>query len=152
VELDSTTPRNALEEGTTRAAALRRVVIALDRQIQAEMRSFAADQARQAVAVEEAGAAADEAAAQLEAARRQSDDLAKLRAAGIAAAAAAQEAKASLARVTTLHPYYSSIDPNLHTYALVKLTDDTVTDVEKIRRHPGGRRIQTVEVYSRGHI
>ena len=107
VELDSTTPRNALEEGATRVAALRRDVVALERQLQAEMRAFEADRARQAVAIQEAGAATEEAAAQLEAARRQSDDLAKLRAAGIAAdasaAAAAQEAKARLARMTTLN-------------------------------------------------
>ena len=106
VELDSTTPRNALEEGTTRLAALRRDVAALNRQVQAEMRAFEADRARQAVAIQEAGAAVDEATAHLESARRQSDDLAKLRAAGIApeanASAAAQDAKAKFARVTTL--------------------------------------------------
>jgi len=106
VELDSTTPRNALEEGTTRLAALRRDVAALDRQVQAEMRAFEADRARQAVAIQEAGAAVDEATAHLESARRQSDDLAKLRAAGIApeatASAAAQDTKANVARVTTL--------------------------------------------------
>jgi membrane fusion protein (multidrug efflux system) len=106
IELDSTTPRNALEEGITRVAALQRDVTALDRQVQAEMRTFEADRARQAVSIAEAGAAADEAVAQLESARRQSDDLAKLRAAGIAAdanaSAAAQEAKARLAHVTTL--------------------------------------------------
>ena len=106
VELDSTTPRNALEEGTARLAALGRDAAALDRQVQAEMRAFEADRARQAVAVQEAGAAADEATAYLEAAQRQSDDLAKLRAAGLVAdataSAAAQEAKAKFARVTTL--------------------------------------------------
>ena len=75
VELDSTTPQNALEEGTTRLAALRRDVLALNRQIEAETRAFEADRARQAVAIQEAGAAADEATAYLEAARRQSDDL-----------------------------------------------------------------------------
>jgi membrane fusion protein (multidrug efflux system) len=106
IELDSTTPRNALAEGTTRVAALQRDVAALDRQVQAEVRAFEADRARQSVAIAEAGAAADEATAQLDAARRQSDDLAKLRAAGIAAdanaAAAAQETKARLAHVATL--------------------------------------------------
>ena len=52
VELDSTTPRNALEEGTTRLAALRQDVAALNRQIEAEMRAFEADRARQAVAIQ----------------------------------------------------------------------------------------------------
>jgi membrane fusion protein (multidrug efflux system) len=106
VELDSTRPQNALAEGTTRLAALRQDITALNRQVQAEMRAFEADRARQAVAIQEAGAAADEATAYLEAARRQSDDLAKLRAAGLVAdataAAAAQETKAKSARVTTL--------------------------------------------------
>ena len=106
VELDSTTPQNALEEGRTRLAALRRDIAALDRQVHAETRAFEADRARQAVAIQEAGAAADEATAYLEAARRQSDDLSRLRAAGIVAdataSAAAQETKAKLARVTTL--------------------------------------------------
>jgi len=106
VELDSTAPRNALVEGTTRLAALRQDVAALNRQIVAEMRALEADQARQAVAIQEAGAAADEATAHLEAARRQSDDLAKLRAAGLVAdatsSAALQDAKAKSARVATL--------------------------------------------------
>ena len=106
VELDSTAPRNALIEGTTRLAALRQDVAALNRQILAEVRAFEADQARQAVAIQEAGAAADEATAYLESARRQSDDLAKLRAAGLVAdatsSAALQDAKAKSARVATL--------------------------------------------------
>jgi membrane fusion protein, adhesin transport system len=106
VELDSAAPRNALDEGTARVDALRQDVAALDRQIEAAGRAVDADRARQQLAIREAAAAADEGAAQLELARRQSSDLAKLRAAGLVAdataVAAAQEAKARLARFNTL--------------------------------------------------
>ena len=106
LELDSAAPRNALDEGLARVDALRQDVAALDRQIEAAGRALDADRARQQIAIREAAAAADEAAAQLEAARRQSSDLAKLRAAGLvpdaSAVAAAQEAKGRLARFNTL--------------------------------------------------
>jgi membrane fusion protein (multidrug efflux system) len=106
VELDSAAPRNAFDEGTARVDALREDVAALDRQIAAARRAIDADRARQQLAIREAAAAADEAAAQLEAARRQSSDLAKLRAGGLVpdatAVAAAQEAKARQARFNTL--------------------------------------------------
>ena len=106
VELDSAAPRNALDEGLARVDALRQDVAALDRQIEADVRAVQADRARQHLAIREAAAAADEGAAQLEAARRQSDDLVKLRAGGLVAdataSAAVQEAKARLARFNTL--------------------------------------------------
>jgi multidrug resistance efflux pump len=106
VELDSAAPRNALDEGTARVDALRQDVAALGRQIDAEVRASQADRARQQLAVREAAAAADEAAARLEAGRRQASDLAKLRAAGIVsdaeASAAVQESKARQARFNTL--------------------------------------------------
>ena len=106
LELDSAAPRNALDEGLARVEALRQDVAALDRRIEADMRALHADRARQELAIREAAAAADEGAAQLEAARRQSADLAKLRAGGLVpdatASAALQEAKARLARFNSL--------------------------------------------------
>lgn len=102
LELDATTQTMLLEEGRATITGLRDDITALDVRAEGERRATAAEQARQALAIEEAVAAEREARAQSDMAARRASDASRLLAGGLVAeseaASVRQEADARRAR------------------------------------------------------
>jgi membrane fusion protein (multidrug efflux system) len=85
VELDSTTQRMLLEEGRAAITALHHDLDAVRDRAAVEVQAAAAEQSRQALAIEEAAAADREARAQSDMAARRATDVARLLAGGLVA-------------------------------------------------------------------
>jgi multidrug resistance efflux pump len=102
LELDPTTQRMAHAEGGAAIDALRHDIAALDNRFRGEAHAAAADQGRQALAVEEAAATEREARAEWDRAARRASDASRLLTAGLVAeseaVAARQEADGRRAR------------------------------------------------------